>query len=112
MNPKTRNYVMWAVVITMFLVMMTMTQNSMTNTSTNELSYTEFTQSAEAGTLRDVKIDPQTGVVTGMLEDGKASKHACEFPSVYFAACFIRGYRDFLHALYAGRWSRRRDEFW
>jgi len=72
MNPKTRNYVMWAVVITMFLVMMTMTQNSMTNTSTNELSYTEFTQSAEAGTLRDVKIDPQTGVVTGMLEDGKA----------------------------------------
>jgi len=107
MNPKTRNYVMWAVVITMFLVMMTMTQNSMTNTSTNELSYTEFTQSAEAGTLRDVKIDPQTGVVTGMLDDGKAFRVNGTPYSDRTAEAL-----DKANVPYEGRWTRRRHEFW
>ena len=71
MNPKTRNLITWALIITMFLVMMTMTQNSMTASTTEKLSYTEFTAAAQAGTLTDVKIDPKTGLITGKTADDK-----------------------------------------
>ncbi len=71
MNPKTRNLITWALIITMFLVMMTMTQNSMTASTTEKLSYSEFTAAAQAGTLTDVKIDPKTGLITGKTAEDK-----------------------------------------
>lgn len=70
MNPKTRNYVMWAVVITMFLVMMTMTQNSMTNKPTNELGFSDMVAAAQTGDIKAAKVDVNTGTVTGERADG------------------------------------------
>jgi len=70
MNPKTRNYVMWAVVITMFLVMMTMTQNSMTTKPANELGFSDMVAAAESGDIKAAKVDVNTGAVTGERTDG------------------------------------------
>jgi len=70
MNPKTRNYVMWAIVITMFLVMMTMTQNSMNTKPTNELGFSDMIAAAESGEIQRANVDVNTGLVTGERSDG------------------------------------------
>jgi len=74
MNNKTRNMVMWAVIITMLFVMIAMTQSSMTQKPGTEMSYSEMVAAAQAGEIRQAKIVSQTGLVSGELADGKAFK--------------------------------------
>jgi ATP-dependent Zn protease len=133
---------MWAVVITMFLVMMTMTQNSMNNKPANELGFSDMIAAAQSGDIQRANVDVSTGLVTGERADGtpfqtNSSPYAAgetqailmesgvnldyepvKQPSAVANLLFsllplvLYRYRDFLHALYAGRGSRRRYELW
>lgn len=74
MTPKNRNFVLWSLVLSMFLMMMVMTQNSMTSASTSELKFTEFKTALDEGRIKEVKITPLTGLVTGKMSDDTVFK--------------------------------------
>ena len=56
MNSKTRNMLMWAVIITMLFVMLAMTQSTMTQKPGTEISFSEMVAAAEAGEIKQAKI--------------------------------------------------------
>ena len=74
MNSKTRNMLMWAVIITMLFVMLAMTQSTMTQKPGTEISFSEMVAAAEAGEIKQAKIVSTTGLVSGEMADGKSFK--------------------------------------
>ncbi len=70
-NSNLRNIAIWGMLITMFLIMMTMSQNGLQNTTdSNDLTYSELATKVQAGEVVSAKIDPDAGVITGKLADG------------------------------------------
>jgi cell division protease FtsH len=55
-------------------MMMVMTQNSMTSAATSELKFTEFKSALDEGRVKEVKITPLTGLVTGKMTDDTVFK--------------------------------------
>ena len=74
MNTNMRNLAMWALVIAMFVVMISVSQGSMNTPNENELIYSELVDKVEAGEVKSAKIDAELGVITGVLADGRKYK--------------------------------------
>lgn len=68
MNINMKNFAIWALILTMFAVMVTLTQGSVQDNSITELKTSELIDRAEAGSISDVMIDSTAGSVTGKLD--------------------------------------------
>ncbi len=66
MNQNMRNMAMWALVIVMFIVMISMSSNSFTPTQETEITYTELVTQAEEGKIQSAVIDDSTGAISGV----------------------------------------------
>ncbi|MGB0907039.1 MAG: ATP-dependent zinc metalloprotease FtsH [Maricaulaceae bacterium] len=74
MNSKMRNVIMWALVLTMFFVMMTMQQNSLAPKQDTELAYSDFVVAIESGQIKEAELNETSGLVTGKMTDDKPFK--------------------------------------
>ncbi len=74
MKMSMRNLAMWALIVTMFLVMISVSQNSLQPVQNSEMSYSELTQQVKNGTIVKAEIDSDSGLIVGTLSDGKAFK--------------------------------------
>ncbi len=74
MNNNMRNMAMWALVITMFIVMISMSQNSFQAPSETPMKYSELVDKVEAGQIKMAEIDSDQGYVSGETMDGKKFK--------------------------------------
>jgi len=74
MKMSIRNLAMWALIVTMFLVMISVSQNSLQPVQNSEMSYSELTQQVKNGTIVKAEIDSDSGLIVGTLSDGKAFK--------------------------------------
>ena len=70
MKINMRNFAVWALILTMFAVMVSMSQGSFQATNVTTLKTSELIDRAESGGLQDVVIDSTGGSVTGKLADG------------------------------------------
>ena len=71
MNSNMRNWAMWALVIMMFMIMISVSQNSFQSDPPTEMAYSEMIDKVEAGEVKVANIDSDKGVVTGELSDGR-----------------------------------------
>ena len=66
MNINMKNLAVWALIITMFLVMLQVSSTSMKAASApSELTYSEMVQKAQAGEITEANIDSDGGKITG-----------------------------------------------
>ena len=71
-NKSMRNFGVWALIITLFLVMITMSQNSLQGVSTpTEYTYSELTTKAQAGEIQEATISDSEGKITGTTTEDK-----------------------------------------
>ncbi len=71
MKINMRNLAMWALVIMMFVVMISVSSTSLKPTDPDELNYSQLIQQTEAGKIKAVTIDTGSGVISGETTDGK-----------------------------------------
>ncbi len=71
MNSNMRNLAMWALVIAMFIMMISVSQNSFQAQPENEMIYSELVDKVEAGEVRRAEIDPQNAIISGELNNGQ-----------------------------------------
>jgi len=71
MNMSMRNIAMWALIIAMFFVMITVSQNSVQPAQDNKMTYSQLTEEVESGTIKTGKIDSDSGIITGTTTEGK-----------------------------------------
>ncbi len=69
MNLNMRNLAMWALVILMFIVMISVSQNSLQAPELQKVSYSEHVEQVKAGEIRSANIDGN-GKITGEKKDG------------------------------------------
>jgi len=75
MNNNMRNLAVWALVITMFLVMLTVSQNTMQAASApNEYTFSELEDAVAAGRIAEAEINEADGLITGKTSDDKPFK--------------------------------------
>ena len=76
MNSNMRNFAMWALIITMFMVMITMSQNSFQSAPENKYSFSELETKLESGeiAIQSASIDEAGGLITGKLANGDPFK--------------------------------------
>jgi len=74
MNMNMRNFAMWALVITMFFVMITVSQSSFQAPNETEIKYSELVTKVEAGEVKEASIDSDNGYVTGETNEGAKFK--------------------------------------
>ena len=69
MNSNMRNFAMWALIITMFMVMITMSQNSFQTKPENKYTFSELETKLENGeiSIREAVIDEAGGEISGTL---------------------------------------------
>jgi cell division protease FtsH len=73
MNVNMKNLAVWALIITMFLVMLSVSSNSMKAASApTELTYSEMVQKAKAGEISKAEIDSDGGKITGTTSTDQA----------------------------------------
>lgn len=70
MNINMRNLAMWALVILMFLVMISVSQNSMQPPEAEDMKYSELVEQVKAGKIESVNVDVN-GLIVGKTKDGK-----------------------------------------
>ena len=70
MNMNMRNFAMWALVITMFFVMITVSQSSFQAPAETAIKYSELVEKAKAGQIKEAEIDSDKGFVAGETTDG------------------------------------------
>lgn len=71
MNMSIRNLAMWALIVAMFLVMVTVSQTSVQPAQDSKMTYSELTKEVAAGTIKSAKIDSDSGIITGMTSENK-----------------------------------------
>ena len=72
-NKSTRNFAVWALIITLFLVMTTLSQGSLQSTSApTSYTYSELVEKTEAGEIKSALIADTDGKITGETTEGKA----------------------------------------
>lgn len=74
MNMNMRNIGVWALILTLFLVMISFTQNSLQPQPNDEMSYSELITEIRAGNVSDIVIDSAGGAASGQLTNDKAFK--------------------------------------
>ncbi len=57
---QTRNYIVWALVISMILVLVTMSQGGEGNARAGEVTYTQLEELAESGQITEISIEENT----------------------------------------------------
>ena len=67
---QMRNFALWAVILALFLVMITVSQNSLKPAANNDITTSEFIVAAKAGNIKEVHIDNSKGIASGELNDG------------------------------------------
>ncbi len=71
-NKSMRNFAVWALIITLFLVMISVSQNSLQASSIpTEYTYSELTKKAAAGEIQSATIDDTEGKITGETTEDK-----------------------------------------
>ena len=70
MNINMRNLAIWALVITMFLLMISVAQNSLQAPANEDIKYSQLTEQVKSGDIQSVVVD-QSGFVTAETKDGK-----------------------------------------
>ena len=90
MNNNIRNLAVWALIITMFLVMITVSQNTLQSSSApSEYTYSELVDKIEAGQIKSAIIDESGGIITGKTADDKTFEtHASRFYSDHAVEAF------------------------
>ena len=74
MNINMRNFAIWALILTMFAVMVTMSQGSLQTKDDTTLGYSELIEQVEAGTITEATIDEMAGLITGKTSEGRDFK--------------------------------------
>ena len=74
---QMRNFALWALILAMFLVMISVSQNSLKPADNNDITTSEFIVAAKAGNIKEVHIDDGKGIASGELNDG--SKFVADF---------------------------------
>ena len=73
MNVNMKNLAVWALIITMFLVMLQVSSTSMTAANApTELTYSEMVERAKGGQIAEAQIDSDGGKITGKTSEDKA----------------------------------------
>ena len=73
MNVNMKNLAVWALIITMFLVMLQVSSTSMTAANApTELTYSEMVERAKGGQIAEAEIDSDGGKITGKTSEDKA----------------------------------------
>jgi len=62
---QMRNFALWALIIAMFVMMISVSQNSLQPVKSDEITYSDFKDQVEAGTIKTVNVDRRLGVITG-----------------------------------------------
>ena len=71
---QMRNFALWALIIALFLVMFSMSQNSLNQTDENLIKYHELVSHVEAGDIKTMTIDRHSEKIVGEFSDGKKFK--------------------------------------
>ena len=72
MNVNMKNLAVWALIITMFLVMLQVSSTSMQAANApTELTYSEMVEKAKSGAIAEAQIDSDGGKITGTTTDDK-----------------------------------------
>ena len=66
-----RNFALWAVIITVFVLMISISRNSMQSQKNTGITSSEFETLVETNQVESVKIDKQTGLVIGKKTGGE-----------------------------------------
>ncbi len=74
MNSNMRNLAMWALVIMMFMVMISVSQNSFQSQPENKYTFSELEEKVEAGEIKSATIDEAGGLITGTLSNDEPFK--------------------------------------
>ncbi len=67
---QIRNLALWAIIIAMFLAMISLSQNSMKAAQPNDVTYTEFSNDVGNGKVKSVEIDYDARKISGKRADG------------------------------------------
>ncbi len=70
MNISMRNLAIWALIVTMFFVMISMSQNSLQPTTNNVMTYSELSKEVKGGAIISAEIDSDSGVIVGKMSNG------------------------------------------
>ncbi len=70
MNISMRNLAIWTLIVTMFLVMISVSQNSLQPTQNSVMTYSELTKEVQGGAITSAEIDSDSGVIVGKLSNG------------------------------------------
>jgi cell division protease FtsH len=68
---QIRNILIWGVLIGMFLVMISVSQNAIKPVDDLAMTTSEFMTAVEEGNIDDFKVDVQSDTITGKTSDGK-----------------------------------------
>ncbi len=71
MNTNMRNLAMWALVIIMFVMMISVSQGSIQGPTENELTYSQLEEKVAAGEIASAEIDEAGGLISGETSDGE-----------------------------------------
>ena len=75
MNMNMKNLAVWALIITMFLVMLQVSSTSMNSASApNEYTFTQLEEVVANGTIAKAEINEAEGLITGETTDNKTFK--------------------------------------
>ena len=73
MSNNTRNFAVWALILTLFLVMITVSQNTLSPTSAPiNYTYSELADKVRAGEIAEAKVSDDEGKITGKTSNGDA----------------------------------------
>ena len=73
MNVNMKNLAVWALIITMFLVMLQVSSTSMKSANApTELTYSEMVEKVEAGQVAEAKIENDGAKIVGKTSDDKS----------------------------------------
>ncbi|NNE57141.1 MAG: ATP-dependent metallopeptidase FtsH/Yme1/Tma family protein [Hellea sp.] len=71
MNNNMRNLAMWALVITMFIMMISVSQNSIQGPAENEYSFSELEAQVKTGNIKSAEINESSGLIIGETSSGE-----------------------------------------
>ncbi len=74
MNMNMRNLAIWAVFITMILLMITMSQNNFNPQTDKSWSYSELESKVQSGNVKSAQINEAMGMITGETTEGEPFK--------------------------------------
>lgn len=74
MNMNIRNMIIWTVIISILLVMITVAQNSTQTGSNQTYTFSGLEQAVRAGDIAEAKVSEEDGLITGKKTDGTSFK--------------------------------------